>query len=110
MQIFDKHLMQSFHLSNVIFFVAALAVEGETLWLSKLTRSEMGAYLCIGECHRVCQLIEKLKFIDQIFLPKSIKWCSTFGEQKDEAASSLWVNIKFAKWICKYRELEQSHI
>ncbi|XP_055683927.1 protein amalgam isoform X1 [Lutzomyia longipalpis] len=26
----------------------SLAVEGETLWLSKLTRSEMGAYLCIA--------------------------------------------------------------
>ncbi|GAB0095805.1 neuronal growth regulator 1 isoform X1 [Sergentomyia squamirostris] len=26
----------------------SMAVEGETLWLSKLTRSEMGAYLCIA--------------------------------------------------------------
>lgn len=26
----------------------APSVEGETLWLSKITRSEMGAYLCIA--------------------------------------------------------------
>lgn len=37
-------------LAQTIFFLfhAALVVEGEMLWLSKVTRSEMGAYLCIA--------------------------------------------------------------
>jgi hypothetical protein len=30
-------------------FIAAVTVEGEMLSLTKITRSEMGAYLCIGE-------------------------------------------------------------
>lgn len=30
-------------------FIAALNVEGEMLSLTKITRSEMGAYLCIGK-------------------------------------------------------------
>lgn len=30
------------------FTFAALAVEGEMLWLTKITRSEMGVYLCIA--------------------------------------------------------------
>lgn len=37
---------------NLIFFflfaITALVVEGEMLWLTKVTRSEMGAYLCIA--------------------------------------------------------------
>lgn len=34
---------------NIFFLLfLALVVEGEMLWLSKVTRSEMGAYLCIA--------------------------------------------------------------
>lgn len=35
---------------NTFLYVlfAALSVEGEMLWLTKITRSEMGIYLCIG--------------------------------------------------------------
>lgn len=33
---------------DINFVYTALVVEGEMLWLSKVTRSEMGAYLCIA--------------------------------------------------------------
>lgn len=43
---------KSFRLNKIVFFFflfnTALVVEGEMLWLSKVTRSEMGAYLCIA--------------------------------------------------------------
>lgn len=33
---------------SVFHSIKALAVEGEMLWLTKITRSEMGIYLCIA--------------------------------------------------------------
>lgn len=41
-------MSEIYYFNVCIVYYAALAVEGEMLWLTKITRSEMGIYLCIA--------------------------------------------------------------
>lgn len=41
-------IVRIFKMKKFLIWWIALAVEGEMLWLTKITRSEMGIYLCIA--------------------------------------------------------------
>lgn len=43
-----KYFAILFHRNIFFSFISVTSVEGESLLLSKVTRSEMGAYLCIA--------------------------------------------------------------
>lgn len=81
-------LSEKFSLKIKFFFLfyTALVVEGETLWLSKVTRSEMGAYLCIASnavppsvSKRIklqvhCKYAYNFSLVDIVYFQFSVYW------------------------------------